>query len=216
MAIKEAPGVTGKTTELADAIRQESSGLFDLGSGCLAYQTKQPKEIVLFYDPSRIVVEFFIGAGSTTYFSDPEHVHRMVVDSAGSKAEYKRSHRSPHYSRRYAREWHGQLELMEVPFPLYMDPMCVVAFIQNNGLYLPHDGSAVPQLAKTSNIADIIFVSTTLIPSTDEDLRAFLSDRVPGDRLAEFVDRMSNAYALRQGRGPEKPYRGTFVSSLLK
>ena len=161
----------------------------------------------MLYDPSRVVVEFFVGGGSTTYFDDTRHVHRMFVDSAFSKVQMKRAHRSPYKSGRYALEWHGRQEPMEVPFPLYMDPRCLVAVVQEDSLILPR-GSAVPQLERTSNIENMLFIRSTSEPSTDENLRIFLSDLVPRDRLTELVDRMSGAYALRRERGAERPYQG--------
>ena len=85
--------------------------------------------------------------------------------------------------------------------------MCVIAWIQEGNLILPRSGSAVPHLERASDIADIVFVKSALEPTTDKDLEAFLSGLVSGDSLTELIGRMSDAYALRAERGPEKPYQ---------
>lgn len=183
-------------------------GLHELGGGCLAWRTLKPERTVLFYDPQKVFVEFFVGGGSTIGMSDPEHVLRMVVDSAFSKAQMKRGHPSPYFSGRYALEWHGRIEPMEVPFPAYIDQTCIVASIRPDGdIEMRSDGSIVPQLERVSNLSDIVFINSALEPSNDEGLAAFLSDVVGRDHLAALVDRMSKAYALRMERGEEAPYR---------
>jgi len=211
-------GVGGEpeTSRLREAIARESSELFDLGSGCLAWQTNEGNRL-LFYDPQRVVIEFFVGGGSTTYSPDPEHVHRMVIDSDFSRAEYKRNYRLPHMSSKFANDIYGTMTPMEVPFPLYIDPMCVIAWIQEGNLILPRSGSAVPHLERASDIADIVFVKSALEPTTDKDLEAFLFGLVPKDRLTEVIDSMSHAYILRKEAGPAKPYeKPSYLKNLIK
>ena len=200
---------SSETHELRAILNDEINDIFDLGSGCLVWLTKEPEEITLFYDPSRVIVEFFEGGGSTDYdLRDTEHILRMVVDSDFSKAQMKRAHRSPYMSGRYALEWHGKSEPMEVPFPTYMDDMCVSVGIKTDGsVVLRSGGSIVPQLERVANIADIAFVGSTLKTSDDQRLVAFLSGMVDADSLTGLVDRMSGAYALRSERGKEVPYK---------
>lgn len=210
MNIKHLPDtqVPPKTHKLHDSLNNGEYKIFDLGSGCLMWRTKELERIVLFYDPSRVVIEFFVGGGSTIYTSDIEHVPRMVVDSDFSKAQMKRAHPSPYFSGRYALEWHGRIEPMEVPFPAYMDQMCVVATIRPDGyVEMRQDGSIVPQLERASNLSDIVFINSTSKPSDDTGLVVFLSGIVGKENLAALVDRMSRAYDLRMEKGEEKPYK---------
>lgn len=200
---------TDKTHELHAGLATAWLGILNLGSGCLAWQTNAPGDITLLYDPGLVTVEFFIGGGSTAYSNgDMEHVPRMVADSEFSKAQMKRAHRSPYLSGRYAFEWHGEARPMEVPFPTYLDPLCVLAIIGRDGSsYMRPDGSIVPQLERISNIADIAFVGSVSKPSENKTLTAFLSGLAGENSLATLVARMDGAYALRMERGREVAYK---------
>lgn len=200
--------VSAETQDLRYRLSKLVYGTLELGGGCLAWRTVEPERTILFYDPQKVVVEFFIGGGSTDGSSETEHVPRVVVDSAFSKAQMKRAHPSPYSSGRYALEWYGRTEPMEVPFPMYMDQMCVVATIRPDGyVEMRQDGSIVPQLERASNIDDIVFVKSALKPSDDTGLVAFLSGVVGKENLAVLVDKISGAYALRMEKGKEVPYR---------
>lgn len=198
---------THETREIRYRLSNGAYGIFELGRGCLTWQTIEPKYTILLYDPSNVFIEFFVGGGSTLSTSDTEHVPRIVVDSAFSKAQMKRAHPSPYFSGRYALEWHGRIEPMEVPFPTYMDQMCVVATIRPDGyVEMRQDGSIVPQLERVSNISDIVFIESASKPSDGTGLVAFLSGVVGKENLAALVNKMSGAYALRMVRGEEVPY----------
>ena len=126
-------GVSPETDKLRYRLSNAAYSLFELGGGCLAWRFMEPERTVLLYDPSNVFVEFFIGGGSTITVNDTERASRIVIDSAFSKAQMKRAHSSPYFSGRYAFEWHGKTEPMEVPFPMYMDQTCVVATIRPDG-----------------------------------------------------------------------------------